>query len=211
MSGRLRTGTKDCSYGLLAFLLYLVTKPLFRLRVKGRGNIERNGEYIVVARHRSYWDIPIFVIAVGGWNRVHFIARGGLMKGNFLLQAVIRAFSTIIDRENFSKSDFRKILAAVKRERLVGIFPEGTTRRRVDAKAGAIHFAAVAERRILPVNIQADGPYPPRYPFGFPRVTVSIGRPFSVDELSGGIDAKARRAERYRLLSDRLMQRVDNA
>lgn len=211
MSGRLRTGIKDCSYGLLAFLLYLVTKPLFRLRVKGRANIDRNGEYIVVARHRSYWDVPIFVIAVGGWNRVHFIARKGLMKGNVLLQGVIRTFTTIIDRENFSKSDFRKMLAAIKRERLVGIFPEGTTRKRVDAKAGAIHFASVAGKEILPVNIQAKGPYPPRYPFGFPRVSVSIGRPFSVDDLSDGIDAETPRAERYRLLSDRLMERVDNA
>ena len=198
-------------YGLLAFLLFLVTKPLFRLRVKGRANIDRNGEYIVVARHRSYWDIPIFAVAVGGWNRVHFIARKGLMKGNILLQGVIRTFATIIDRENFSKSDFRKMLAAIRRERLVGIFPEGTTRKRVDAKAGAIHFASVAGKEILPVNIQAEGPYPPRYPFGFPRVTVSIGRPFSVDDLATGIGAGAPRAERYRLLSDRLMERVDNA
>ncbi len=211
MSGRLRTGTKDCIYGFLAFLLFLVTKPLFRLRVKGRANIDRNGEYILVARHRSYWDIPIFAIAVGGWNRVHFIARKGLMEGNILLQAVIRTFSTIIDRENFSKSDFRKMLDAVKRERLIAIFPEGTTRKRVDAKAGAIHFASVAGKEILPVNIQAKGPYPPRYPFGFPRVTVSIGHPFSVDDLSDGIDPEAPRAERYRLLSDRLMERVDNA
>ena len=211
MSGRLRIGIKDGIYALLVLLLFPVTKLLFRLRVKGRANIDRNGEYIVVARHRSYWDIPIFAIAVGGWNRVHFIARKGLMKGNVLVQAVIRAFSTIIDRESFSKSDFRKMLTAVKRERLIGIFPEGTTRERVDAKAGAIHFASIAEKDLLPVNIRAMGPYPPKYPFGFPKVTVSIGRSLSVEELSTGIDPESPRSERYRLLSDRLMERVDNA
>ena len=211
MSGRLRIGIKDGIYALLVLLLFPATKSLFRLRVKGRANIDRNGEYIVVARHRSYWDIPIFAIALGGWNRVHFIARKGLMKGNILLQAVIRAFSTIIDRENFSKSDFRKMLTAIKRERLIGIFPEGTTRKRVEAKAGAIHFASIAGKDLLPVNIQAKGAYPPRYPFGFPKVTVSIGQSFSVDDLSAGIDAETSRSERYRLLSDRLMERVDNA
>jgi 1-acyl-sn-glycerol-3-phosphate acyltransferase len=211
LSRRLRIGIKNGIYAFLVFLLYLVTKPLFRLRVKGRANIRRNGEYIVVARHRSYWDIPMFTIALGGWNRVHFIARKGLMRGNILLQAVIHAFATIIDRDSFSKSDFREMLTAIKRERLIGIFPEGTTRKRVDAKAGAIHFATVAGKRLLPVNIQPEGPYPPRYPFGFPRVTVSIGAAFSVDELSDGIDANVPRSERYRLLSDRLMKRVDNA
>jgi len=211
LSGRLRIGVKDGIYALLVLLLFPVTKLLFRLRVKGRSNIDRHGEYIVVARHRSYWDIPIFVIALGGWNRVHFIARKGLMKGNVLVQAVIRAFSTIIDRENFSKSDFREMLSAVKRERLIGIFPEGTTRKRVDAKAGAVHFASIAGKDLLPVNIRTAGPYPPKYPFGFPRVTVSIGRALSVEDLSAGIEPGTPRSERYRLLSDRLMERVDNA
>ena len=211
MSRRLRIGIKDGMYAFLVVLLFFVTKPLFRLRVKGRANIDRKEEYIAVARHRSYWDAPVFAVAIGAWNRVHFIARKGLMKGNVLAQVVIRAFSTIIDRENFSKSDFRKMLAAIKRERLVGIFPEGTTRMDADAKAGAIHFALVSGKALLPVNIRAVGPYPPRYPFRFPRVSVSIGKPISVDDLGAGIDDRMPRSERYRVLSDRLMDRVDNA
>ena len=211
MSRRLRIRVKDGIYALVVFLLYLVTKPLFRLRVTGRANIDRAREYIAVARHRSYWDIAVFAIALGGWNRVHFIARRGLMKGNIVLQGLIRLFATVIDRENFSKSDFRRMLAAIKRERLIGIFPEGTTRRRVDAKAGAIHFASIAGKELLPVNIRPEGPYPPKYPLRFPRLTVSIGEPFSVDDLAAGLDERVPRSERYRLLSDRLMERVDNA
>jgi len=211
LSRWLRIGLKNGTYALIVLLLYFVTKPLFRLRVKGRANIDRNGQYIAVARHRSYWDVPVFAIALGGWNRVHFIARKGLMKGNALVGAVIRAFSTIIDREHFSKSDFRKMLDAIRQERLVGIFPEGTTRARVDAKAGAIHFASVSGKELLPIHIEAAGPYPPKYPFGFPKLRVSIGKPFTVEELAVGIEGDVPRAERYRLLSDRLMQRVDNA
>ena len=211
MARRLRIGIKDGFYAFLVAALFIVTKLLFRLRVNGRANVDRHGEYIAVARHRSYWDIPVFAIALGAWNRVHFIARKGLMKGNILIQPVIRAYSTIIDRERFSKSDFRTMLEAIQRERLVGIFPEGTTRRRVDAKAGAVHFATVTGKAILPVNIRAEGPYPPNYPLGFPRVTVSIGKPFSIEDLAEGIDPDAPRSERYRELSERLMARVDNA
>lgn len=211
MSRRLRIGIKNGFYAVLVLLLFFIAKPLFRLQVKGRANIDRSGGYIAVARHRSYWDIPVFAVALGGWNRVHFIARKGLMRGNVLAQALIRTFSTVIDRENFTRSDFRRMLTAVKRERLVGIFPEGTTRRHTDAKAGAIHFASIAGKELLPVNIRADGPYPPRYPFGFPRVTVSIGAPVSVEDLSAEVDDALPRSERYRLLSDRLMERVDNA
>ena len=211
MSRRLRIGIKDGIYALLVLLLLVVAKPIFRLRIKGRRSIDRNGQYIIVARHRSYWDAPVLAIAIGAWNRVHFIAREGLMRGNAVAQAAVRAFSTIIDRENFSKSDFRRMLDAIRRERRVAIFPEGTTRGRADAKAGAIHFASVSGKELLPVNIHAVGPYPPKYPFRFPRVDVSIGSPFSVDDLAVGIGDDVPRSERYRLLSERLMQRVDNA
>jgi len=211
LSGRLKSGIKDGAYAFIVALLYAIAKPLFRLRVQGRANIDREAEYIVIARHRSYWDIPVVAIAIGGWNRIHFIARQGLMKGNVLVQPVIRWFSTIIDRDNFSKSDFRKMLTAISSEKLVAIFPEGTTRKRVDAKAGAIHFATVAEKELLPVNIRADGPYPPKYPFRFPRLSVAIGAPVSIEEMSRDLDVDMPRSEKYRILSERLMQRVDNA
>jgi 1-acyl-sn-glycerol-3-phosphate acyltransferase len=103
------------------------------------------------------------------------------------------------------------MMEAIKRERLVGIFPEGTTRRRVDAKAGAVRFAELTKKLLLPVNIRARGPYPPRYPFRFPTVTVAIGTPFPVGELARDLDGEGARSERYRLMSEQLMRRVDTA
>jgi 1-acyl-sn-glycerol-3-phosphate acyltransferase len=133
------------------------------------------------------------------------------MGGNAVLTGIIRYYSTIIDRENFGRSDFRRMLNAIKHERLVGIFPEGTTRRRVDAKAGAIHFARLSRKALLPVNIQSAGPYPPQYPFKFPRMTVSIGEPVTVAALEHDVPTVASRSERYRAMSERLMEQVDNA
>jgi len=103
------------------------------------------------------------------------------------------------------------MLAAMKGERLIGLFPEGTTRAEVDAKAGAVHFAQLTGKRILPVNIQSDGPYPPEYPFKLPRLSVSIGEPFDVSDLAVAVGEEATRSEKIQRMSEQLMVRVDNA
>jgi 1-acyl-sn-glycerol-3-phosphate acyltransferase len=91
----------------------------------------------------------------------------------------------------------------------VFIFPEGTTRQRVDARGGAVYFASAAGKRILPINIRAVGPYPPKYPFRFPRVVVSIGAPIAPEELERA--GESRRSERLRDMSEHLMEKVDSA
>ncbi len=209
MAQRLRTAFKHGLYAVFAALASVVLRVLFRLRIQGRQNVSTDEGYIAVARHRSYWDIPIVVAALGASNRIHFIARKGLMKSNPLVQPLIRAYSTVIDREKFSVADFRRMLETVRRERLVFIFPEGTTRHRVDAKGGAVYFASAAGKRILPINIRAVGPYPPKYPLRFPRVVVSIGLPIAPEELVR--TEESRRSEKLHDMSEQLMERVDSA
>lgn len=211
MRRRLRLVAKNGFYAAIVMLLRLILGVLFRLRVKGRANVKRDEGYIAVARHRSYWDIPLLVAAMGIRNRIHFISRKGLMKSNPLVQPLIRVYSTIIDRENFGKSDFRRMLDAVKAERLVAIFPEGTTRQRVDAKAGAVYFATLSGKAIVPVNIRPEGSYPPKHLFGFPRITVSIGAPVTVEALEGEVGGDESRSQKLRAMSDRLMECVDRA
>ena len=211
MFRRVKSGLKIGFYSIITWSLSVLLKILFRLRVCGRENVKRDGTYIAVARHRSYWDIPMMLAALGARNRIHFIARRELMKKNPIVQVAMRMYTTIIDRESFTKADFRRMLEAFKRERLIGLFPEGTTRRRVDAKAGAIHFATLTNKEFLPVNIRPRGAYPPKHPFRYPRVTVSIGTPFSVNDLDTENSAEEARSERYRRMSVRLMERVDTA
>ncbi len=211
MFRRLKSGLKIGFYSIITWSLSVLLKILFGLRIHGRENVKRDGTYIAVARHRSYWDIPMMLAALGARNRIHFIAQQELMKKNSIVRLAMRAYTTIIDRERFTKADFRRMLEAFKRERLIGLFPEGTTKQRVDAKAGAVHFASLTNKEFLPVNIRPRGPYPPKYPFRYPRVTVSIGAPFSVNDLDGERSAEEVRSERYRRMSLRLMERVDTA
>ena len=211
MLGRLRIGIKNGLYAFIVILFAVALKVRFRIRIRGRENIDKSAEYIAVARHRSYWDIPVVTVAFGMFNRVHYIARRGLMRGLPILLPIIRIFSTFIDRENFGKSDYRRMLAAMKQERLIGLFPEGTIHERADVKAGVIHFGQLTGKRILPVNIASSGAYPPRSPFRFPKLTVTIGESFAVSDLCGDKTDARTRAEQYQQMSDQLMLRVDNA
>jgi 1-acyl-sn-glycerol-3-phosphate acyltransferase len=172
--------------------------------------IRRNHGYIAVARHRSYWDIPILVAALGWPNRIHFVARKGLSRKMPLLAPMMQLYTTVIDRDNFRLADYRRLREAVRRERLIGIFPEGTTRRRVDPKAGAVHFARLSGKPLLPIRIRARGPYPPKFPVRFPQVTVTIGEPITVEALEAAASLSAASgAETERTLSTLLMERVD--
>ncbi|UCF09410.1 MAG: 1-acyl-sn-glycerol-3-phosphate acyltransferase [Candidatus Bipolaricaulota bacterium] len=210
MTRRCKELLKGFLYWLLVLLVCFLSKVLFRLRVHGRSMIRRGRGYIAVARHRSYWDVLILAAAVGWPNRVHFVARKGLFRKVPLAMPLIHIYSTVIDRDNFRLADYRRLRTAVHRERLVAIFPEGTTRRAVDPKEGAVHFARISGKPLLPINIQPQGPYPPKYPLGFPRVTVSIGEPITVEELEDaaacdpGSDGQGKGS-----LSDELMARID--
>ena len=199
---------KSSLYTFLTLVLFALTKILFRVKIKGRSAIDLKESYIAVARHRSYWDVPLLAVGLGWRHRIHFIARRGLLR-NPVFHPLLKLYATVIDREKFSKSDFRRVLEALKKERVIGIFPEGTTKPRVDAKAGAVHFARLTGKKLLPVNIEpTGGPYPPKYPFSFPRVTISIGRPFAISELASNLKEESR-TKRYRHLSTQLMARID--
>jgi len=201
---------KSGFYTVVVLLLVPLMKLLFRMRVGGKEMIERGCGYIAVSRHRSYWDILVLATALGWRHPIHFIARRGLLRNPFF-RPFVKAYATIIDRDSFGKGDFRRMLNAIKRERLVGIFPEGTTQRRVEAKAGAIRFARMTGKAFLPINIRSVGPYPPRYPFRFPKLTVSIGRPFSAADLERAAPKASTRAEQLRIQSQHLMEQVDAA
>jgi 1-acyl-sn-glycerol-3-phosphate acyltransferase len=161
----------------------------------------------VISRHRSYWDIPLIIVALGWRRRIHFVARRSLLK-NPLLRPFVKGYAIIIDRESFKKSDFKQILKAIHNGKIVGIFPEGTTRPSAKVRVGMVHFAQMTGKDILPIKIKPLGPYPPRYPL-FPRVEIWIGKAFKIKELENLLSGDEDRKERYAKLSALMMAKVD--
>lgn len=205
---QLRELGKDLFYSLAVGILWLISKPLFRLRVFGRESLPQDGA-ILIARHRSYWDIPLLAVAVGGLRRIYFVARESLIEENPFIGLFVKIYAIPIDREHFGRSDYRRVLEAIESQKLVGIFPEGTTKGSPLPRVGAARLAERTGQKFLPVNIVAHGPYPPQYPFRFPRVEIRIGRPFYLEDLIRGLPAGLERSERYERLSLMLMEWVD--
>lgn len=199
---------KRLFYRFTTQLLYIVCRLLFRLKIFGKENIPQDGA-ILIARHRSYWDIPLIVVALGGKNQIYFVARKSLIRENLLLAPFIKAYAIPVDRENFRKSEFRRVLKAIEEERIVGIFPEGTTKGVAAPRIGAVRFAERTGQRVLPVNIVAQGPYPPKYPFCFPKVEVWIGELFHIEDLKAELSLDLGKDERDLQISVLMMERVD--
>ncbi len=203
MLGWLADRIRDFLYAILIILATPVVFLLFRLSVRGKPPPRG----IVVAPHRSYWDIPILCVAFGPFRRIVFLARHGLLR-NPAFAPFVWGFAVVINREDFGLRDFRKAMRAAKRARWIGIFPEGTTRPGAKPKPGAIRFAELLGLPFIPVRLVPKGSYPPRPRWRFPKVEVRIGQPFTVEDLSQGLSPDLPKSERYRLLSQRLMERI---
>jgi 1-acyl-sn-glycerol-3-phosphate acyltransferase len=200
---------RDLGYAFIVVVLWPIATVLFRLSVHGRENLGVRG--VLVAPHRSYWDIVVLGAACGPFRRITFIARHGHLR-NPVLGPFVRLFAVPINREAFGVDDFRRALRAAERARLLGIFPEGTTRPGAQPKGGAIRFAERLDRPLIPVNVVPAGPYPPArflgLPLRFPRLEVRIGPPVTVAELGRDLPPSLPRSDRDRLLTQRLMERI---
>lgn len=200
---------KGLLYRFLALLVSIAVRPLFRLRVQGREHIPSYGGFLLVARHRSYWDIPLVAVALGARHRIHFVARKTLLEENKFLAFFVRLFAITIDREHFQLEDLRKVLDAIKSGKIVGIFPEGTTQKPQRAHPGVVRFAEWTGSELIAVRFEAHGPYPPTYPFRWPQITAHISAPFSLRDLEFDLTGTESRHERYQKLADLLMERID--
>lgn len=200
---------KGFFYWLLAPVLGTIVRVLFRLRVRGRENLPQHGGFLLVARHRSYWDIPLLVAVLGNRRRIYFVARKTLLDENPFLAFWVRHYAITIDREHFQVEDLRKVLDAIKAGKIVGIFPEGTTQKPQRAHPGVIRFAERTNSEFVAVRFEACGPYPPQYPFRWPQITAYISAPFSLRDLEFDLEETSDRHERYQKLADLLMERID--
>lgn len=173
---------KRLVYLLILLILYPSVKLLFNLKVEGKRNIPDDTEDVLItASHTSYWDPPFIGLTFGPTRRVHFIARKGLLE-NPIFKFPVRWFSTTINRDNFGKSDLKKMLTAFREEGLLCIFPEGTTSEGAPPKSGTVRLAEKTGRKFLPLRIEIERS-PLQYPFLFAPARLTIGKPLDLDDL----------------------------
>ncbi len=180
-----------------AFVCRLALSAVARVRVSGLENVPKSGPLIVVANHLSNADPPIVV----GWltpalgRPMHILAKEALFVGP--IGAFLRSQGVTPVRAGGSDIDaFRVARTVLERGEVLCIFPEGTrsyTGELGSPKPGVAMLATRSDVPILPVGISGTDRFlgrGQRFPRIGARITVRVGKPFSIE-----LDpSKARRA-----------------
>ena len=186
-------------YRVFRGTLRLLGRIFLGFTVHGAWNTPDSGPLVVASNHHKFFD-PVFVcMAVP--RRVQWMAKKELfIFGLRRFFALIGAFP--VDRQGGGRSALRVALQFLKAGWTLGIFPEGTRRKKgasSEAKSGAVLLAVRAKARVLPVYVD-------RIPSPLARLRgekfhVYIGEPMMMEE-------NLRGREQYKEAADELLRAI---
>lgn len=198
----------DRVYGLFHYLSASLADIGFRGTTRGLANLPKSGGYLVATNHASHLDA--FIIGCRLPNQATFFARKNLWNTRFVGWWLNTVGVIPVDRDGGSDvAGIKRVLAALKEEKIIIIFPEGT--RTLDGalqppKPGVGLFACRTQVPVVPARIFGAFEAFARGQQVRPGTAISVvfGAPIypdSYDDINGGKD-------RYRLASQRIMARI---
>ena len=220
---------RDSSYRMAIYLLYLISRLFFRVKVFGQEKPlfwrkKNNSPFLVAARHRSYWDAAFIPVALGNspCTRLVYLARKNL-KLAFQFIPFMNSYMVYIDRKNVGKNTIKKMIRLVEEGNNLAVFPESTTIPENKKFQGGILFiiekieqATGKKIPIFPLNIKAKGPYgKPRgrwyhYLSNQVRIELRIGDPIFLQDLEEVVKGiKISKSQRRKIMVRELLQKVD--
>lgn len=172
-------------YELFRVLSRVLGALLWRLEVRGAGNVPRKGGAILASNHQSFLDV--FLLGAASPRQVRYLARRTLWDSRVLGAWMTAVGAIPIDRERPGKDALRGVLDTARGGAVLGLFPEGTRTRDgcVGELRGGIGFLArKAGVPVVPVLIEGAWRAWPRGQWlpGPGRVCVTVGRPVLYDE-----------------------------
>ncbi len=195
-------------YGFCHYVLRVMFDMFFRGQVMGVENLPPRGGFLLAANHASFIDPPMIGCHLS--RQIAYFARKTLWKGGISSWWLDAVGAIPVDRDGGQDvSAIKRVLKALKAERGLILFPEGT--RTPDgnlqpAKAGVGFIACKTQVPVIPVRI--FGSYEA---FGKGRglhlgtpVSVVFGRPIPpsvYDEPKAGKD-------RAQIASERIMSEI---
>jgi 1-acyl-sn-glycerol-3-phosphate acyltransferase len=195
-------------YGVCHYWIRAAFDMFFRGEVVGAENVPRRGGFLIAANHASFLDPPLIGCHLP--RQIAYFARKTLWKRGVASWWLDEVGTIPVDRDGGQDvSAIKRVLKAVKEERGLILFPEGT--RTLDgrlqrAKAGVGLIACRTQVPVVPARIfgsfEASGKGRPLR-LGTP-VSVVFGTPLppsSYDEPAAG-------KERYQIASERIMAAI---
>ncbi|MFF3765465.1 lysophospholipid acyltransferase family protein [Streptomyces sp. NPDC001922] len=199
-------------------LKYVILGPLLRLlfrpRIEGLEHVPEEGAAIVAGNHLSFSDH--FLMPAILRRRITFLAKaeyftGPGLKGR-LTAAFFRSAGQIpVDRSGgkAGQNAIREGLGVLRKDELLGIYPEGTRSHDGRLYKGRVGVASMALQAQVPVvpcamvgtfEIQPPGRVLPR----IKRVTIRFGEPMEFSRYAGMADERAA----LRAVTDEIMYEI---
>jgi len=176
-------------YTVSRFILFLLFKMFFRLRIFGRENFPSEGPVIVAPNHVSFLD-PM-IVGVAAPRKLNYLARDTLFRSRLFARILHLVHVSPIKRETGDINAFKLALNRLSQSKPVLVFPEGTRSKDGDLqgpKSGIGFLQTVSGARILPCYVKGSMDAWPRHS-RFPRpghVSVYFGKAMSFDNKSSG-------------------------
>jgi 1-acyl-sn-glycerol-3-phosphate acyltransferase len=110
-------------HDICRFIIFVLIKILFRLKVKGRENIPKKGAFILASNHVSYLDPP--VVGVACPRRLNYMARDTLFLQPLFAWWLREVGVFPVKRNSADISAFKESLRRLAQGSGLLIFPEG--------------------------------------------------------------------------------------
>src|SRR5687767_7107819 len=142
-------------YGVCHYALRVMFDMFFRGEVVGLDNLPKHGGFLLAANHASLLDPPMIGCHIS--RQIAFFARKTLWKGRIASWWLTTVGTIPVDRDGGQDvSAIKRVLKALKEERGLILFPEGT--RTLDgnlqpAKPGVGFIAIKTQVPVIPVRI----------------------------------------------------------
>lgn len=176
-------------YWFIKILLFIPFSIMFPCRIIGKKRIPK-GKCIIICNHRSNIDYIYLWNKI--WRKQYVLAKKELFKGKLVNCFFTKMGGIPVDRESIDLSVIKNSLTALKKNKILTIFPEATRNKTsqdlLEFKAGASVFSIKANAPIVPIYIQKR----PHF-LGFNRIVV--GEPIFFDDSYKGTEGTERANE----------------
>jgi 1-acyl-sn-glycerol-3-phosphate acyltransferase len=195
-------------YGFFHYLSWTVYQMWFRGEVVGTENFPTEGPFLIASNHASHLDPPLVGSQVA--RQMRFFARKSLWNSRISRWWLDSVETIPVDRDSGDIGAIKRVLQALKENRAIVLFPEGT--RSPDgqlqkAKAGVGFMACKTGVPVVPCHVYGSfaafgkGAKIPH--FGSP-VTIAFGPPIPASDYDDPSAGKAR----YEIAAQRIMTHI---
>lgn len=185
-------------YNVVKCILNILFRLVYRIEVNGKDNIPKEGRLVVCPNHLHVFD-PIIISMVFP-RQIFWMAKKQIFENKIVAYLLRKLGVFPVDREESDLSAIKNSLKVLKKEGVLGIFPEGTRVKEMNienAKPGVSLISVKSQSKVLPVYIEGS------YKI-FSKITVYFGKPMEFSDN----DNKKLTTEDYRLFSKNILHSI---